>query len=142
MLFRSQIHAAGIERVEASGSQVVVHLDNGESQAGGLVINATGPAAKLTASRSILLQNLLQRGLVAPDDMDMGLRVDPDHTVISGGAERSRWLVALGPLLRGTLWETVAVPELRAQARRVAETLLEQPLTVLDETQAVIEYMI
>ena len=29
---------------------------------------------------------------------------------------------ALGPLLRWTLWETIAVPELRSQARRVAET--------------------
>lgn len=137
-----QIHAAGIERVEASGRQVVVYLDNGESHAGGLVINATGPATKLTASGSLLLQNLLRRGLVAPDEMDMGLRIDPDHTVISRQAERSRWLLALGPLLRGSLWETVAVPELRAQARRVAETLLEQPSAALEETQAVIEYMI
>jgi uncharacterized NAD(P)/FAD-binding protein YdhS len=51
-------------------------------------------------------------------------------------------LLALGPLLRGTLWETVAVPELRAQARRVAETLLDQPPAAVDETQVVIEYMI
>jgi uncharacterized NAD(P)/FAD-binding protein YdhS len=137
-----QIHAAGIERVEASGSQVVVHLDNGESHAGDLVINATGPATKLTASRSLLLQNLLRRGLMAPDDTDMGVRVDPDHTVIAGDAERSRLLLALGPLLRGTLWETIAVPELRAQARRVTETLLEQPPAAVDETQVVMEYMI
>jgi uncharacterized NAD(P)/FAD-binding protein YdhS len=119
-----------------------VYLDNGKSLAGDLVINATGPATKLTASGSLLLQNLLRRGLVTPDDTDMGVRVDPDHTVISGDAERSRWLLALGPLLRGTLWETVAVPELRAQARRVAETLLDQPPAAVDETQVVIEYMI
>lgn len=137
-----QVHAAGIERVEASGSQVVVFLDNGESHAGDLVINATGPATKLTASQSLLLQNLLRRGLVAPDETDMGVRVDPDHTVISGDAKRSRLLLALGPLLRGTLWETIAVPELRAQARRVAETLLDQPPAAVDETQVVIEYMI
>jgi uncharacterized NAD(P)/FAD-binding protein YdhS len=79
---RLQIHAAGIERVEASGRQVVVHLENGESHAGDLVINATGPATKLTASGSLLLQNLLRRGLVTPDDTDMGVRVDPDHTII------------------------------------------------------------
>jgi uncharacterized NAD(P)/FAD-binding protein YdhS len=137
-----QLHAAGIERVEASGNQVVVHLDNGESHAGALVINATGPSIKLTASGSLLLQNLLRRGLVVPDDTDMGVRIDPDHTVIAGNAERSRLLIALGPMLRGTLWETIAVPELRAQARRVAETLLDQPPAVVDETQAVIEYMI
>jgi uncharacterized NAD(P)/FAD-binding protein YdhS len=31
----------------------------------------------------------------------------------------------MGPLLHGTLWETIAVPELRGQALRVAQLLLE-----------------
>jgi uncharacterized NAD(P)/FAD-binding protein YdhS len=137
-----QIHAANIERVEASGDRLGVHLDNGESQTGNLVINATGPVTKLTASRSFLLQNLLRRGLVAPDETDMGIRVDPDHTIISGDGERSSLLLALGPLLRGTFWETIAVPELRAQAKRVAETLLEQPAAPVGEAEVMMEYMI
>jgi len=137
-----QIHAADINRVEASDSRIVVHLGNGDSQTGDLVINATGPVTKLSASRSLLLQNLLRRGLVAPDDTDMGIRVDPDHTIISGDGERSRLLLALGPLLRGTLWETIAVPELRGQAKRVAETLLEQPSAPAGEPEVMMEYMI
>ena len=137
-----QIHAAGIERVEAFGSQILVHLANGKSQVGDLVINATGPATRLTASRSGLLQNLLRRGLLAPDDTDMGVRVDPDHTVITGEGTRSPVLLALGPLLRGTLWETIAVPELRAQARRVAETLLDHPAPTAPEPSVMMEYMI
>ncbi len=44
--------------------------------------------------------------------------VDEDHTVIDREGRRSKYLLALGPLLRGTLWETIAVPELRGQARR------------------------
>ena len=56
--------------------------------------------------------------------------------------QRSRLLLALGPLLRGTLWETIAVPELRAQAKRVAETLLEQPPAPVDEAEVMMEYMI
>jgi uncharacterized NAD(P)/FAD-binding protein YdhS len=137
-----QVHTAGIVRLEAAGSRVLVHLDNGQSQAGDLVINATGPATRLTATRSVLLQNLLGRGLAAPDEADMGVQIDPDHTVIAADGERSPFLLALGPLLRGTLWETIAVPELRAQARRVAETLLDHPSAVTaDETAAVMEYM-
>jgi uncharacterized NAD(P)/FAD-binding protein YdhS len=62
--------------------------------------------------------------------------------VISGDGERSRLLLALGPLLRGTLWETVAVPELRAQAKRGAETLLDQPPVTVAETEVMMEYMI
>jgi uncharacterized NAD(P)/FAD-binding protein YdhS len=56
--------------------------------------------------------------------------------------ERSRLLLALGPLLRGTLWQTIAVSQLRAQAKRVAETLLEQPPAPVGETEVMMEYTI
>ncbi len=137
-----QVHTAGIDRVEPSGRQILVHCDDGQILTGDLVINATGPAARLTASRSALLQNLLRRGLMDHDDMDIGVRVDPDHTVITKEGDRSPFLLALGPLLRGTLWETIAVPELRGQARRVAETLLDHPVAAVTEPSAVLEYMI
>jgi uncharacterized NAD(P)/FAD-binding protein YdhS len=135
------IHAANIERVEESGGKLRVHLAGGKSLDGDLVINATGPQTRFTATRSVLLQNLLRRGLISPDDMDMGVRIDSDHAVVTGDGARSDLLLALGPILRGTYWETIAVPELRGQARRVAETLLEQaPLDV--ETPVMMEYMI
>ena len=119
-----------------------MHLEDGEPIAGGLVINATGPSTKFTSTRSVLLQNLLRRGAVAPDDTDMGVRVDPDHTVLTGEGTRSPWLLALGPMLRGTYWETIAVPELRVQARHVAETLLGSTPTAEDAGQLHLEYMI
>jgi uncharacterized NAD(P)/FAD-binding protein YdhS len=61
---------------------------------------------------------------------------------LSRDGERSHQLLAVGPLLRGTLWETIAVPELRAQAKRAAETLLEQPPVPVGETEVMMEYMI
>jgi uncharacterized NAD(P)/FAD-binding protein YdhS len=73
--------------------------------------------------------------------MDMGVRIDTDHTAIAGEGTRSPLLLALGPLLRGTFWETIAVPELRGQARRVAETLLDQA-PVEDTSPPMMEYMI
>jgi uncharacterized NAD(P)/FAD-binding protein YdhS len=138
-----QVHAAAIECVEAQGKQVRVLLSGGRTLTGDLVINATGPQTRFSDTSSGLLRNLLRRGLVAPDEMDMGLRVKPDHTVIGSDGKRSKFMLALGPLLRGTLWETIAVPELRDQARRVTETLLNCP--ILSETMKpapVIEYMI
>ncbi len=137
-----QVHAAGIEKVEAVDRRVRVHLNSGKSHDGDLVINATGPASRLTAIRSTLLQNLLRRGLIAPDETDMGVRVDSDHTVITAEGARSEYLLALGPPLRGTFWETVAVPELRAQARRAAETLLDHPPGIPVELPTMVEYMI
>jgi uncharacterized NAD(P)/FAD-binding protein YdhS len=135
------VHAANIERLEAMGGKVRVFLSGGGSLAGDLVINATGPQTRFSATPSVLLQNLLRRGLVSSDDMDMGMRIDPDHAVIAGDGSRSPLLLAIGPLLRGTYWETIAVPELRGQARRVAETLLEQAPAALEET-VMMEYMI
>ena len=120
-----------------------MHLSGGKTLTGDLVINATGPNTKFTATSSVLLQNLLRRGLVTPDDMEMGVRVDADHTIIDRDGQRSEILLALGPLLRGTLWETIAVPELRGQARRMAETLLDQPATLAETSPPVMmEYMI
>lgn len=137
-----QVHAANIERVAAAGSRVEVQLSSGKSLVGDLVINATGPQTRFTATSSGLLQNLLRRGLVSPDDMDMGARIDPDHTIIDREGARSPSLLAIGPLLRGTYWETIAVPELRGQARRVAETLLDRTGEPTIEQKVMMEYMI
>jgi uncharacterized NAD(P)/FAD-binding protein YdhS len=135
--------AARIERVEADGKRVRVGLSGGETLAGDLVINATGPQTKVCDTSSVLLRNLLGRGLVSPDDLEMGIRAEEDHTVVDRNGRRSNILLALGPLLRGTLWETIAVPELRGQARRVAETILDHPpLFDTMPPEVVMEYMI
>lgn len=136
-----QIHAANIERVESAGERVRVLLSNQKHLEGDLVLNATGPQTHFVATKSVLLQNLLRRGLIAPDDMEMGIRIHPDHTIVDRAGNPSPQLLALGPLLRGTYWETIAVPEIRSQAKRVAETLLG--LGISTETQPVMmEFMI
>jgi uncharacterized NAD(P)/FAD-binding protein YdhS len=136
-----RVHAANIENLEASRERILVQLEGRQPLLGHLVINATGPSTRFTATQSVLLQNLLRRALVAPDETDMGVRVDPDHTVVTADGSRSPWLLALGPVLKGTYWETIAVPELRGQARRVAETVLGS-VNVREERSQVLEYMI
>ena len=46
-----------------------------------------------------------------------------DLAVVDTQGRPSDFLFAIGPLLKGTLWETTAVPELRAQAHQVAKAL-------------------
>jgi uncharacterized NAD(P)/FAD-binding protein YdhS len=137
-----QVHAARIERVAPEGARAKVLLEGGATLTGDLIINATGPQTQFSATRSTLLQNLMRRGLIVPDDMDMGVKVDDDHSVMTGDGEKSELLLAMGPLLRGTLWETIAVPELRGQARRVAEVLVGAPTTPAEDLSELIEYMI
>lgn len=137
-----RVHAATIDRIEAAGDRVRVHLSEGGPLEGDLVVNATGPQTQFSRKRSALLQHLLRAGLVTPDELDMGVRVDADHVARTADGERSSLLLALGPLLRGTFWETIAVPELRGQALRVAETLLGRASEEETTRPVMMEYMI
>jgi uncharacterized NAD(P)/FAD-binding protein YdhS len=79
--------------------------------------------------------------------MDMGIKVTPDFAVVEKNGKESNQLFALGPVLKGTLWESSAVPELRSQAFRVAEILIKQisgtsAVDIKESVQAVQEYEI
>jgi uncharacterized NAD(P)/FAD-binding protein YdhS len=89
----------------------------------GMVINCTGPRTGFSDSDIPLYRKLLAKGLVRPDEMDMGIDVGPDFAVVGADGKSSNLIFAMGPLMRGTLWESIAVPELRGQAKRVAEIL-------------------
>jgi uncharacterized NAD(P)/FAD-binding protein YdhS len=125
---RLKIIQACIAAVKPLGSRIAIELRARDGTfsflEAGLAINCTGPHTRFSATRSKLLQNLLGSGLVQPDAMDMGIRIEPDFAVVERSGRRSPFLFAIGPLLRGTLWESIAVPELRNQALRVAQTLL------------------
>ncbi|MGY2048393.1 FAD/NAD(P)-binding protein [Methylobacterium sp. JK268] len=73
-----------------------------------------------------LLRRLMQRGLARPDALGLGLAVAEDFTVLSADGAAGRPLWTLGPLLRGTLWECTAVPDIRGQATALARTVAER----------------
>ncbi|MDB4459279.1 hypothetical protein N9059_01775 [bacterium] len=108
---------------------------------GDFVINCTGPQSRFSKSKSRLFGSLLQRSAIATDEMDMGVRVNDDFAVLNEQDEPAGNLFAIGPPLKGTLWETTAVPELRGQAMRVAQIMLNQMPTSVEE-EFVIEYSI
>jgi uncharacterized NAD(P)/FAD-binding protein YdhS len=105
------------------------------------VINCTGPQESYVPSQSSLFTNLFTRGMVQPDEMNMGIKVAPNFSVVERDGNSSEILFALGALLKGTLWESTAVPELRGQAFRMAEIIAEtsSPVEVVEE---VVEYFI
>jgi len=115
--------------VRADGDKIKVTIDPGNGQPQhhllvGLLVNCTGPRESVKGAPETLFRNLFQRGLVRPDELDMGIEVTPDFAVVNRGGRPSGFLFAVGPLLKGTLWETTAVPELRAQTYQVAQALL------------------
>lgn len=127
---RLQIVKGTIAALASAGSRVRVTVA-GTSGANvvleaGLVINGTGPQTSFTAGSSLLYRNLLTDGRVVVDELDMGVQVDEDFGVRERDGRRSPVLFAIGPPIKGTLWETTAVPELRQQTYRVAQTMLEE----------------
>ncbi len=128
-----RIHRGKILQLEDQGERVGVTFETptGETHMlkAGLVINCTGPCAGFSQTNVPLFQNLLNRGLVRPDELDMGIDVGAEFAVIDREGRHSDCLFAIGPLMKGTLWETTAVPELRGQAMRVAQVMLEEVVT-------------
>ncbi|MOA27545.1 hypothetical protein D3C78_1484280 [compost metagenome] len=89
------------------------------------MINCTGPEADYRKKRHPLAVSLLEQGLVRPDALGMGLEVDAEGAVLDAHGRASAVLFALGPTLKGGLWETTAVPEIRVQAGDRAARLVE-----------------
>jgi len=52
--------------------------------------------------------------------------VDSDGALINCSGVASHSLYAIGPARKGSLWETIAVPELRVQAAELAEHLVRK----------------
>jgi len=141
-----------LRAVRADGDRIEATIDPGNGQPPrhlivGLLVNCTGPREGFADAPETLYQNLLRRGLVRPDELDMGIEVTPDFAVVDREGRPSDLLFAIGPLLKGTLWETTAVPELRAQTHQLAKALLaddhlRQPDWVQETPADLIEYYI
>ena len=88
------------------------------------VIAATGTPDAATLADP-LLQALCRRGLARLDRLDLGLDVNGTLDMIDAAGRANPAIHALGPIVRGVLWECTAVPELRVQAASVAWPVAE-----------------
>lgn len=123
---RLVIERAGVDRVaaDARGAEVELRTPFGRrSERVDLVVNCSGPCVDPIRGHA-LLARLAERGLVRADPLKLGLDATPEGSIIDGQGVVSRRIVAIGPLLRGVLWECTAIPEIRVQAERIAAALV------------------
>ncbi len=92
----------------------------------GRVINCTGPSLNILKSKSLLIQNLTKRGMIQPDELFLGIHTDSDGHVIDTKGQVNNAIYTLGGNLRGLLWESTAVPELRVQAAKLSACILNK----------------
>ncbi|MFC5663896.1 FAD/NAD(P)-binding protein [Kitasatospora misakiensis] len=103
---------------------VRVRLHDGRSLTVGAVVNCTGPSADLRRVPDPLVAVLLGAGLAEADDLGQGFRTDARGRVRPAAGAPAAPLWTLGALRRGSLLESTAIPEIRGQAREVAEDIV------------------
>ena len=96
------------------------------------VFECRGRAPDIARSDNPLLGALLADGLGRPDPLGLGLDVTQDGALVDPGGRASDKIFGLGPVTAGTFWEITAVPDIRAQAARLAGRLLARATAVPD----------
>ena len=110
-------------RATHENNRISLHWNDGAAAhtlAVDTVVNCTGVNFNVAHSSNPLLQQLLSHGLIEPHITSVGIAVDASLRVHGAAVDR---LYAMGGLLTGQLFETIAVPELREQAARIARHL-------------------
>jgi len=97
-----------------------------ETERASLVINCIGPETNCRQVGDPLVVNLLRRGLIRPGPADLGIDARPDGTVIDRDGSPSDILHTIGSPMKGVLWEVLAVPDIRVQARQLARRIIER----------------
>jgi uncharacterized NAD(P)/FAD-binding protein YdhS len=123
-----EIHAG---RIKAYAEQIdgveVTYRDRESGQLEGLrvdrVINCTGPESDCRKVDDPLLRNLMRQKTARPDTLFLGLDVARNGALIDAHGEASDLLYAIGPVRKGSLWESTAVPELRLQVSELSTAL-------------------
>ena len=81
-----------------------------------LMVNCTGPESNFEKMDSPLIKQLLADGMIVVDSLKYGLKAMPNGQI-------SDHVYTIGSPLKGILWESTAVPEIRVQAKQLAEML-------------------
>jgi len=89
------------------------------------VFNCIGPGMSVRDTVDPLIGSMLRSGLAVADEVGLGLRTDAAGRLLGADEWPDERLFLVGAFRRGELWESTAVPELRAQAAVAAGAAAE-----------------
>lgn len=91
------------------------------------VINCTGPDSDIKNMEDSFLKSCLEKGYITQDSLKLGADTDvKTFQTINSQGKKNKNILAIGSLLKGNLWETTAVNELRTQAANIADLLINE----------------
>jgi uncharacterized NAD(P)/FAD-binding protein YdhS len=119
-----QIIAGRLEQVRSHGwyTQVRILAKNGAARILDVdrIISCTGIHEDYKDSPRPLIRSLMEHGLARANDLGIGFQTDQHGALLDAKMRQSSVFFTLGPPRRGELFETTAVPEIRAQAEALA----------------------
>jgi uncharacterized NAD(P)/FAD-binding protein YdhS len=86
------------------------------------IVNCTG-MERAGIGHSPLLGEMQAQGLISADELGLGIVVDGQSQVLKSVGQPQPGLFAVGALTAGQFWEITAVPDIRMQAKKVAERI-------------------
>ena len=91
------------------------------------VINSSGPDSNIEKMDMNFLQNCFFKNIITQDELKLGILANTEtFEIINNKGEQSKNLFTLGSNLRGELWESTAVNELRSQAGSLAAIIIKK----------------
>ena len=88
-----------------------------------VVINCMGPESNYFKLQDAFVSNLVKKGMIRTDALQLGIDCTPEGIVIGKNGEPIPYLYTIGPPARGALWEITAIPEIRTAAFNLARRM-------------------
>lgn len=122
------IHAGRIIQAKVEGPGASITLRNAHTNEiiqlqAARVINCTGPGRDYSRVENPLVRHIHARGWFHPDPLRLGVLTDGSGRLLEAGGAPMAGLYTLGPLCIPALWESIAMPEIRMQAKEIAMLL-------------------
>lgn len=122
---RIDLRKAEVSEIGMQGERIRATLSDGSVLHVDHVVVCTGPSGDMT--RNSLGQCLLRHGIAQSGPLGVGYLVDPRTGVlIAADGHHNTTVLTIGPIRRGVLWESIAMPEIRVQATEVANCILDR----------------
>ncbi|HET8572865.1 MAG TPA: FAD/NAD(P)-binding protein [Edaphocola sp.] len=120
-----------IDMEESEGLINVEYFDRSDNEMKTIkvsrVINCTGPETDLMRLDQSFLKHCFLKGILKQDKFRLGIITDTvSFQVINAAGQPHTNLFTIGANLKGELWESTAVNELREQAKKLAGELIER----------------
>ena len=93
----------------------------------GRIINCTGPETDIEKLSTPLLKNCLIKGIIKQDSLKLGINANTQtYQIIDNQGNTHENMYTIGSNLKGMLWESTAVNELRFQSEKLAEVIVSK----------------